>query len=168
MNPELIILRVIHVLGGLFWVGAGLYNTIFVFPALNRIGGPVPGQVMGALQQRRLFVVMPIVAALTVLSGARLWWIVGGGWHYFQHRSGHIFAVSGIFAIVSFIVGMAISRPAGVRAGTLARSAASDETSRNLIAGEIAKLQRRAIVSGHVAIALLILAAVGMAVARYL
>ena len=168
MNAELIVLRLIHVLGGVFWVGAGLYNTFFILPALTRIGGPVPGQLMGALQQRRLFVIMPTVAVLTILSGARLWWLVGGGWHYFQHRSGHIFAISGIFAILSFIVGMAISRPAGVRAGALMRSAASDEASRKLIADEVAKLQYRALVSGYIAVALLVLAAAGMAVARYL
>lgn len=168
MNPELIVLRLVHILGGIFWVGAGLYNTVFILPALTRVGGTVPGQVMGALQQRRLFVIMPIIAVLTILSGLRLWWIVGGGMHYFQHRSGHAYAISGILAILSFVVGMAISRPAGVRAGTLARSAASDETSRKLVADEIARLQRRAIVSGYFAIALLLLAAAGMAVARYL
>ena len=168
MQYELLLLRVLHVLGGIYWVGSALFMTFFLGPTLAKVGGPTAGQIMGGLQQRRFMLVTPIVALITIFSGIRIWFLVGGGMHYFQHRSGHAFAISGIFGILALIVGLAVGRPTASRIGTLARSAASDEASRKLIAEEIARLQRRAGLAGYIATALLLLAAIGMAVARYL
>lgn len=169
MQAELIILRLIHVLGGILWVGSGIFNAFFLVPALTRAGPAVAGQVMTALQQRHLFTMLPLSAVLTILSGLRLWWIVGGRTvHYFEHRPGHIYLVSGILAILAFAISLAISRPAAMRVGKLAKAAASDETSRKLVAEEMRRMQSRATWSGYVALAMLILAAMGMAVARYL
>lgn len=170
MQPELLFLRLVHILGGIFWVGSGLFTTFFLIPALSKAGGPAAGQVMSALQQRRFFLILPTVAVLTILSGLRLWWIVSGGngLHYFQHRSGHTYAVSGLLAIIAFVLSLAVSRPAMMRVGTLARSTASDETSRKLIADEVSRLQRRATLSSNIAITLVLLSAAGMAIARYL
>jgi uncharacterized membrane protein len=165
MPAELLVLRLIHILGGIVWVGSGIFNFFFLVPALGRTGPATAGQVMGALQQRHLFTVLPLSAVLTILSGLRLWWIIGGRtMHYWQHRSGHVYLVSGVLAIVGFLLAMFVSRPAAVRMGALARSAPSDEGGRR----ELASLQRRATVSGYVAMILLIVAAAGMAVARYL
>jgi uncharacterized membrane protein len=168
MQVELILLRLIHILGGTFWVGSAVFMTFFLVPAMQKAGGATAGQIMAGLQQRRMMLIMPIVAVLTILSGMRMWWIVGGGMHYFQHRSGHALAISGILAILALVIGLAVTRPTASRIGTLARSAASDETSRKLIQEEIARLQRRATVWGYIVLTLLVVAAAGMAVARYL
>ena len=169
MQVELILLRLIHVLGGILWVGSGIFTSFFLIPALSRTGPATAGQVMTALQQRHLFTMLPVTAVLTILSGLRLWWIVGGRtMHYFQHRPGHFYLVSGVLAIVAFLLSIIVSRPAAMRVGVLSKTAASDETSRKLVAAEISRLQRRATLSGYVAVALIVLAAAGMAVARYL
>lgn len=169
MQTELFVLRLVHVFGGIFWVGSALFTTFFLIPALSKVGGSTAGQVMSGLQQRRLYIVLPTVAVLTILSGLRLWWIASGGsMHWLQHRAGHMYAVSGALAIVAFFLSVLVSRPAAMRMATLARSTSSDETSRKLIADEIAKLQRRATFSGNIAVGLLVLSAAGMAVARYL
>jgi uncharacterized membrane protein len=170
MQFELLVLRLVHVLGGIFWVGSAVFTTFFLIPALAKAGGPVAGQVMSGMQQRRLYLILPIVAGLTILSGLRLWFILSGGnpTHYFQHRSGHVYAVSGLLAIIAFVLSLAVARPAAVRMGALAQAKASDETSRHLIAAEVAKLQRRATLSGMVAVVLLLIAAAGMAIARYM
>ena len=34
MQGELLVLRLVHVLGGIFWVGSALFMAIFLFPAL--------------------------------------------------------------------------------------------------------------------------------------
>ena len=72
MSTELVVLRLVHILGGIFWLGSGLFTTFFLIPALGRAGPAAAGPVMGALQQRRLFTVLPVVALLTILSGVRL------------------------------------------------------------------------------------------------
>jgi uncharacterized membrane protein len=165
---ELIVLRLVHVLGGMFWVGSGLFTTFFLAPALKE-AGPAAGQLMAGLQKRRLYSVLPIVAVLTILSGLRLMWIVSAGdAHWFVHRVGHTYAVSGAFAIIAFVLSIVVARPAAVRMGKLSQSATSDGTTRERLAAELQSLQRRMTMSTMVAVVLLILAAAGMSIARYM
>lgn len=169
MAFELVVLRILHIVAGTFWVGSAIFTTFFLIPALTQTGGVIAGQVMSAIKNRHLFTWLPLAALVTILSGLRLWWIVGGGdLHYFQHRSGHAYAVSGAMAVVAFLLSLLVARPATVRVASLAHAAASDETSRRLISDEVTKLQKRATLSSNVAVALLLLSAVGMAIARYL
>ena len=166
---ELIVLRLIHILGGLFWVGAGVFSTIFLAPAMEAAGPAAAGALMSNLQKRRMFTVMPIVATLTILSGARLMWIVSvgdAGW--FTSPPGHAYAISGALAVLAFLMGLFIGRPAMVKAGHLAQRAASDGASKELLAAEIAKLQKRAAMATGVATTMLVIATAGMSIARYL
>lgn len=170
VQAELIVLRLIHVLGGLFWVGSGLFNAIFLMPVLGS-AGPAAGAVMAGLQKRRLMVVMPVVAVLTILSGLRLMWIVSAGFSpaYFATPMGGTFGAGGAAALVSFVLGLVVIRPAMVRAGRLGAelAAATDEQARAALAARVAGLRRRSAVANGVAMALLVLAAAAMAVARY-
>lgn len=167
MNVELLVLRLVHIVGGMFWVGAALFTAFFLMPALSKLG-PVAGQVMGGLQQRKMMTWLPLVAILTILSGARLMMIVSGGDpHWFVHRSGHTYAVSASLAIIAWLLGIFVSRPAMMKVAKLNQSAASDEPSRELIAAEIRRLQLRMMRVTKVATVLLLLAAAGMAIARY-
>ena len=71
MHVELILLRIIHVVGGVFWVGSALFNALFLFPALAQ-AGPAGGQIVQGIQKRGMMVTLPTVAILTMLSGIRL------------------------------------------------------------------------------------------------
>jgi hypothetical protein len=71
MYAEVLILRLVHILSGIIWVGSGTYTSFFLVPALSS-SPAVMGQVMAGLQRRRIFLVLQIVAALTILSGLRL------------------------------------------------------------------------------------------------
>lgn len=169
MQPELLLLRLVHVVGGVFWVGSVMFTSFFLMPTLMKAGPSVAGPVSAGLQARRMMTWMPLVALLVILSGLRLMMIVSGGdTHWFVHRSGHVYTVSGVLAILAFIIGFTVSRPAMTRAGKLAQSAASDETSRHLIQDELKRLQRRGYLGTMVVTWLVILAAIGMSVARYL
>lgn len=169
MSIELIILRLLHVGLGAFWVGAVLFNALYLSPALRAAGPAAAGAVMGSMIRRRFMVVMPVVAILTILSGLRLLMIVSGGDpHWFQHRVGHAYSVAGALAILAFLVGIAVVRPAMTRVGRMAQSATSDGTTREALAAEMAKLQSRAVRANQVVAVLLVLATAGMAVARYL
>jgi uncharacterized membrane protein len=166
---ELVLLRLIHILGGLFWVGAGVFSAIFLAPAMKAAGPAAAGAIMSNLQKRRMFTFMPIVATLTILSGARLMWIVSAGDpHWFVHRVGHTYAISGALAVIAFLMGLFVGRPAMVKAGKLAQGAASGGASKEMLAAEIAKLQKRAALATGVATTMLVLAAAGMAIARYM
>jgi len=171
MSAELIVLRLVHILGGTFWLGSGLFTTFFLMPALGRVGPAGAGPVMGALQQRRLFTVLPVVAVLTILSGARLFQIVSAGFApaYMSSRTGQTFLWSGIAAIVAFLLSLVVARPAALRAGQLGAAMASLPVEQRAVRGaELERLKRRAGLASIVTMVLLIGAAAGMAVARYL
>ena len=169
MALELLVLRLVHVVGGMFWVGAGLFSGIFLLPALAE-AGPAAGAVMGSMRRRRLFVVLPTIALLTILSGLRLMWITSGGFArgYFATASGATFAAAGGAAIVAFLLGLLVSMPAGRRMGELGTAigkASPDEAAR--LREELARVQRRGRLAGSAVMVLLLAAAAGMAVGRY-
>lgn len=171
MSPEILVLRLVHVLGGMFWVGSALFSTFFLVPAITA-AGPAAAPVMGALQKRRLFMILPVIALLTILSGLRLMWITSGGFRpeYFQTRSGATFAIAAAASIVTFALTLLVARPMAVRgtqlAGELAR--APEGEARAAIAAELARVRSRGAVATMAGVAMLLLAASGMAVARYL
>lgn len=169
MSPELIVLRLVHVLGGIFWVGSGLFTAFFFAPALKQ-SGTNPGPLFAALGKRRLFLVLPTVALLTILSGARLMSIASGGSaEYFASATGRAYAWSGVLAIVGFVLSLLIARPAAARGGKLAAAmAAAPESERAGLALEVARVRRRGGIASTAAVSLLIVSAAGMAVARYL
>jgi len=171
MHAELLVLRLVHVLGGVFWVGSGLFTALFLVPVLAA-SGATAGQVMAGLQQRRLFSVLPTVAFLTIVSGLRLMWLTSAGFSaaYFAAPSGLTYALSGLAATVAFVLAVLVVRPAAVRSGQLAASvaAAGDERARTDLTGQLASLRRRGEVVSTVVVILLVLGAAGMAVARYI
>jgi uncharacterized membrane protein len=169
MSAELIVLRLVHVVGGIFWVGTSLFTFFFLMPTLMNAGPAAAGPVMGGLQQRKMMVWLPVVAILVILSGLRLMMIVSGGdADWFRHRQGHAYSVSGGLAILAFIIGFTVNRPAMVKAGKLGQSAVSDAPTRAAIQEEIKRLQRRSYIGTLIVTWLLLASAAGMAIARYL
>ena len=168
---EIILLRLIHVLGGLFWVGSGLFSTLYLAPAMAE-AGPAAGAIMASMQRRKMFVVMPVVALLTILSGLRLMWLTSAGFAgaYFRTSGGAMFAGAGGAAIIAFILGLAVVRPTMIRVATLAdlMRNTQDAQQQSQLAGEMKRLQARAGTLQAAATVLIVLAAAGMAVARYM
>jgi uncharacterized membrane protein len=170
MKGELLTLRLIHILGAIFWVGSMMFTTFFLAPVI-RSSPAVAGQVMAGLQRRRLFIALPIVALLTIASGLRLLSIVSAGFSgsYFSTPTGRTFATSAVAATIAFVLSLLISRPGFVRIGRLGASlaAAPDDGSRQRIESEMQRLTRRVAISNAFVVVLLLVAAAGMAVARY-
>ena len=166
---ELIVLRVIHIVGGIIWVGGALFMAFFLGPVLQTLG-PTAGQVMGGLQKRKFMVILPVIALLTMLSGLRMLMLLSSnfGAGYFQTGAGKTFSMAGAAAIAAFLVGIAVNRPTMVKMGTLQQSMASDQVSKDAIAAEVKRLQQRLARAGWVVTVLLLIAAFGMAVARYM
>ena len=166
---ELLVLRLVHVLGGTFWVGTALFNLFFLMPAIAPLG-PTAGQVMAGLQRRRMMLVLPLVAIATILSGARLMWLGSGGLgaRYLETRTGLTLTIAAAAATLSWLLGVAFIRPAMSRAASLGPAIASaPEGERARLAAELEGIRRRAGVMNSIAVTLLVIAAAGMAVARY-
>src|SRR5215212_6125823 len=109
MHAEVIVLRLVHILSGIMWVGTAAFTTFFLFPAMTS-AGPAAGPVMTGLRDRKLLVAIPAFAGLTMLSGLRLLWIVSGGSFaaYAASPVGRGFTFGAVSAILGFVIGMAI------------------------------------------------------------
>lgn len=170
MYAEILILRLIHILSGIMWVGSGMYTSFFLVPALS--GSPaVMGQVMAGLQRRRVFLVLQTVAGLTILSGLRLLWIDSAGFaaSYFATGTGRTLSIGAGAAIIAAVLAFGVSRPAMVRAGAIAASlgASPNASDRERLTPELDKLRGRATVASTLAVGFGLLAASAMAIARY-
>ena len=167
---EIIALRLIHVVGGMFWVGAGLMNFLFLAPAMMAAGPAAAGPMMQSMRRRRLFVVLPTVAVLTILSGLRLMMIQSSNFDaaYFRTAIGSMFALGGVAAILAFLIGLAFAMPAQRRMAALGpQIGTADEATRPTLQAEMDRLQKRLRVIGPLVTLLLVVAAVAMAIARY-
>jgi uncharacterized membrane protein len=171
MRAEFLVLRLVHVLGGVFWVGSLMYSSFFLVPVV-RASPAVAGQVMAGLQRRRLFLILPTVALLTIASGIRLLMITSAGFSdaYLSTSPGRAYSAGGGAAIVAFLISMLVSRPAFVHVGRLSASLATttDEGGRQRITAEIQRLNRRSTVANGIVLVLLLFTAMAMATARYL
>jgi uncharacterized membrane protein len=170
MTVEIFVLRLLHVLGGVFWVGTVIFMSGFMMPALAG-NGAATGAVLGGLQRRKFMVILPVVALLTLLTGLRLIWIASGGFTpaYFHTPTGGTFAGAGLLAIVAFLIGLLVARPAAVRAAQLApKLESASPAEREAIVREMGSLRARNATSMTLVTALLALTTAGMAVARYL
>ena len=66
-------LRVVHILGGIMWAGAAIFMALWFEPSV-REAGPAGAPVMAGLEKHRYFVVMPVIAILTLISGGALFY----------------------------------------------------------------------------------------------
>lgn len=169
MFPELVILRLVHVLAAICWVGTAVFTTFFLSPALAASGQAAT--VMAALRARRLLTFLPACSVLTVASGLRLMWILSGGFSpaYFATPHGLAFGVAGASALLAFALGFLVIRPSTARTVQLGAAVArASEHERSSLLAELEHARRRNVWSSAIAMTMLAIGASGMAVARYL
>jgi uncharacterized membrane protein len=171
VDPLVIVLRLVHVVAGAIWVGMATFATYYLQPAIQETG-PDGGKVMAAIQRRGVMTVMPILAVATLVSGLWLYMRAAGGQHAAFARSGPglAFGIGGLAAIVAWLMGMFVMRPAMMKAVTLAQSLgpSASPQDRERVGAEAQRLRARASVAGKAVTHLLFLAVAAMAVARYI
>jgi uncharacterized membrane protein len=161
--------RIIHVLGGVIWVGSMFFISMFLIPSMTE-AGPESGKVMAALTRRKFMIVIPIIAILTMLSGLWLYWRASMGFNsaYMSSGPGRTYALGATMAILGFIIGMTITRPAMVKVSTLmAGAGTASPAERERIMAEVEAARAKGGRWGRVIAFLLIGAATLMALGRY-
>ena len=170
MHAEFLVLRLVHILSGVFWIGGGLYTFFFLGPALASTPA-VMGQVMAGLQRCRVFTAQQIAAGLVLLSGLRLLMIDSAGFSgsYFATGTGRTFAIAGVFAVLAAVFNFGVARPTMERAVAVgaALAVAADAGEKARLSQQLDRLRKRGAIAGMLAVSFGLLAASGMAVARY-
>lgn len=157
----MLVLRIVHILFGLFWAGTAIALAAFVIPAA-RANGPTGGQLLRELmQRRRLSASLAVAAALTILSGATMYWRIATDMHdaWVRSRPGIVLGFGGLTALIAFALGGGVAAPTARKLEALSRDAP-----RSILERLQSRLSR---VSCAIAV-LLVITATCMAIARYL
>jgi hypothetical protein len=165
-----IVLRFSHVFFGALWVGMMAFQVFFLSPALAE-SGPDAGKVMGALARRRIPIILPIFALITLISGMWLLQRLSGGnmGALMAQPVGKALGLGGASALLAFLIGVVVMRPAMMRQLKLQESLGSAAPAdRAAITAELAQLRARGATLGKVVTWMLLFTLALMAVARYL
>src|SRR5437879_10837372 len=122
VDATMILLRVIHILSGVFWAGATFFLVGFLQPVVAA-SGPEGGRLMQRLtSQKRFQMAMPVAAGLTILSGLTLYGRVSAGLQidWITAWPGLVLALSSVAAILAVVTGGVVQRPMARRVQGLA------------------------------------------------
>lgn len=170
MNLLLIILRLLHIVAGVFWAGSLFFMVSFMLPTA-REAGPAGAPFMLRFARSSFVSAATGAGVVTVLAGIALMWVVSGqmgpGW--FGSKMGITLSIGGLAAIIALGYGLLRQRPRMLRMGAIAEAiAASGGGPTDAQQGELASLQPEVVQGARLVAWLLAVSVVCMAVARYL
>ena len=172
IDTSIVILRLVHIVTGVIWVGSLFVVVVFLQPSAAALG-PAGAPFMSELRRRRFVDVVFIDALFTVAAGLFLYW---RDWH--QHPSfgdwvgssfGASLTVGALLAIAGLGVAASVTRPTIVRLVAVGKQVAeSGGPPTPETAARMGGLQRRLVVAERISFSLVLLAVVFMASARYI
>lgn len=156
----LFLLRAIHIVGGVLWVGGVVVVGLFLLPATQAVGPAAQPMMQFIMGRRKLPVYMMSLGIVTTLGGLLLFYrnvsLTGGAWA--RSPMGVGISVGAAAAILALIVGMAISAPAAKKMNGPPDSVTPEQR---------AVLMRRLTLGARLTFFLLLVSALFMATARY-
>lgn len=169
MTILIIILRIIHIFGGIFWTGFALFNVGFLQPTVRATGLDGQKTMQYLTQKTRLQPTVYAAATLTVLSGIFLFWFSTG----FRQSSissgkGLVMAIGGLSGIIAWSIAMFVVRGIFGRMGAIGKAIQAQGTPPST--EQTAQMQALVVKLGkasRIAVSFLIIAVLGMAIARY-
>src|SRR5688500_17339336 len=171
MDTYMVVLRILHILAGVFWVGAAFTTILFLQPTAREVG-PAAGPFMAHLAGKKRLVDWVLRAAgLTILVGLLMYWRVTGGleWDRITSAYGISLTIGALCAIAAFSLGLSVVRPTIMATLAIGREvAASGGPPTPEQGAQLQALQKRGTAVGQVVLPLLVVAVAGMAAARYL
>lgn len=160
------LLRIVHIGGGVFWVGGALMMTFFIGPtagATGEAGQKFMGHMVGTLKVSQR---IAAASGLTVLAGAILYWIDSNGLTLTWTRSGAGigFTIGALFGLAGFIFGNLLGRTITdlMKVGAQVQGKPTPEQM-----AQIGTLQKRQVMYSKYASYTLIVAVIFMSIARY-
>ena len=166
----LVILRLVHVLAGTFWVGAALMLTFFISPTVNATQD-AGKKFMGHFMRKTTFnLAMWSSALLSVIAGSILYWFSSNGFQssWMSSGPGIGYSIAAAFAFLGLIVGVFQNRNSNTLAVLGGQIQAQGAPPSPEQAAQLQKIGKALGIGGTLNATSLILATIGMAIARYL
>jgi len=167
----MIVLRVVHILLGVFWAGGAFFAAMFLVPSV-RAAGPAGGPVMKQLMEVRKFPIYAMMfGLLTVISGLWMYFhdnSVSGG-TFAKSHAGMAYGLGAVTAILTLIVGATIMAPTSGKMAKLGGEIASKGGPPSPEQAQmIQALQAKLGMGTRLASILLLITVTTMAIGRYL
>ena len=171
MDWWLILLRIVHVGSAMAWFGGAIVSSFFLAPTAQALGAAGQPFMDHLSRVRRIGIYFPVVSALTILSGAALYWRASNGLDgaWIGSGPGLAFTIGGLAALAAFIggavlIGPSIGEQTAVQTELVASGGEPTETQRQRLARAEGKMR----LANRLDLPLLLLAGLTMAIGRYL
>lgn len=162
-------LRLVHILAGIFWVGAAVLLAAFILPTARSLGDD-GGRFVARLMQRGLGPTLGIAMLVTIVSGLAMYGRLSAGFNRGWVTSPHglVLGAGAGAALLSLLIGVTVNGPVTLRLAKLRQSVAARGAAPSPAeAAQLSALQSRRDRASVVSALFVVLAAVAMAAARY-
>jgi hypothetical protein len=170
MTWLMLALRLLHIVGGVFWAGSTFAFVGFVEPTASATGAE-GGRFLQALAGKSGYSqAMTVAGIVTVLAGMWLFWLDSGGFQpaWMAGDMGVMLSVGALTGFAAAVVGLGVQARNAMRLGALAKTAqtqAGGPAPEQLAAMQ--RLQLRLRTGGRLTAALLAITVAAMALSRY-
>ena len=167
----MIVFRALHIAAGVAWAGSVFLFVVLIQPSAAAIGPAAGPFMMELLGRRKLVSWLLSLGGTTVVAGLLLYWRDANGLDglgaFLPSKFGLILTIGAAAAITAFLIGLFGTRPNAARLLDLTSRVASGGPPAPAIAQEITSVQARLKTLAQVALALIVVAVLAMATARY-
>jgi uncharacterized membrane protein len=167
----MLVVRLIHILAAIFWVGSVALFTLFLTPAAAEVGPAAGPLIANLVAKRRAVRAIAGSGIVTVVAGAFAYWhdaqVSGGVGNFVDTAYGRVLTIGAIAALVGLAIGLSIVLPGvegAVRLGGRIAAAGADATPD--MREHLGAMQRRNKRASRTVLAFLVLAAAAMATAQ--
>ncbi len=167
MEIYMIILRAIHILFGVFWVGTAVHSVLFFQPTL-KAAGPAGDTVMKLYLARGGQLAIAVSGILAGLTGLLMYLKDSGGFqiNWLSSSPGLAITIGGLAAFLAAILGLAVQVPVVARITAIQKGIqASGNPATPSETAELQALDDRLSTASRVGAVLLVIAVIGMAIA---
>lgn len=167
MDIVAVVLRIVHIVAGVLWVGATGLFFFYLEPAMNRLGPDAEKFVDELVNRRKVPIYFVVLSTLNVLAGVILYWRDFGG--ISTSPLGLALGLGGVAALIAWLGGnLLIPRTLWKQMAIVAEMKASEGPPPAELVSRMHAGQERLRLIGLIDIVLLLFAVAAMASARYL